>query len=61
MHVLMPMTHDPTILDAIYLMRSLVRKSWRRHGVTHDTFLRKVLSFKGPYSHLPYEMTYHMK
>ena len=46
MHVLMPMTHDPTILDAIYLMR---------HGVTHDTFLRKVLSFKGPY------LIYHMK
>ena len=26
MHVLMPMTHDPTILDPIYLMRSWFEK-----------------------------------
>ena len=26
MHVQMPMTHDPTILDAIYLMRSWFEK-----------------------------------
>ena len=58
----MPMTHDPTILDAIYLMRSWLEKVGGDMGWHMILFFVKFYHLKAHitftiWNDIPYEMT----